>query len=75
MEKALSAYSQELRLALRYIQPDAASSLTKSRVVLEKLLIRVYVIEMGQDPRKPLLGDMLAENQFTRRIKRRILPG
>jgi hypothetical protein len=73
LEKALSAFSQELRLALRYIQPDAASSLTKSRVVLEKLLVQVYTVEMGQEPRKPLLGDMLVDNQFTRRIERRIL--
>jgi hypothetical protein len=33
LEKALSAFSQELGLALRYIQADAASSLTKSRIV------------------------------------------
>jgi hypothetical protein len=73
LEKALSAFSQELRLALRYIQPDAASSLTKSRVVLEKILVTVYALETGQEPRKPLLGDMLADNQFTRRLERRIL--
>jgi hypothetical protein len=73
LEKALSAYSQELRLAHRYIQTDAASSLTKSRIVLEKLLVQVYTAEMGQEPRKPLLGDMLVDNQFTRRIARRIL--
>jgi hypothetical protein len=73
LEKALSAFSQELRLALRYIQADAGSSLTKSRLVLEKLLIQVYTLEMGQDPRKPLLGDMLVDNQFTRKIERRIL--
>jgi hypothetical protein len=73
LEKALSSFSEELRLALRYIQPDAASSLTKSRIVLEKLLITIYTAEMGQGPRKPLLGDIIADNQFTRRIERRIL--
>lgn len=73
LEKMLSTFSQELRLALRYVQPDAASSLTKSRVVLEKLLIGVYTLEMVQQPRKPLLGEMLADNQFTRKIERRIL--
>jgi HEAT repeat protein len=73
LEKALSAFSQELALALRYIQADAASSLTKSRIVLEKLLLRVYAAEMGREPRKPLLGDMLSDNQFTRKIERRIL--
>ena len=60
-------------MRVHYIQPDAASSLTKSRIVLEKLLFMVYTVEMGQEPRKPLLGEMLADNQFTRRIERRIL--
>jgi hypothetical protein len=73
LEQALSSYSQELRLALSYIQPDAASSLTKSRIVLEKLLIRIYAVEMEREPRKPLLGDILVDNQFTRKIERRIL--
>ena len=41
LEKSLMAFSGELRLALSYMQPDAAaSSLTKSRIVLEKLLAR-----------------------------------
>jgi Domain of unknown function (DUF4145) len=73
LENALSAFSPELRLALGYIQADAAGSLIKSRVVLERLLIQVYCDEMGQEPRKPLLGDMLADNQFTRKLERRIL--
>jgi Domain of unknown function (DUF4145) len=73
LEKALAAFSEELRLALRYIQDDAGSSLTKSRLVLEKLLVKTYTADMGHEPRKPLLGDMLADNQFTRKIERRIL--
>jgi hypothetical protein len=73
LRKALPAFSGELRLALSYIRSDAGSSLTKSRLVLEKLLVVVYTSEMGQEPRKPLLGDMLVDNQFTRRIERRIL--
>ena len=73
LEKQFRTYSEELLLALRYIQPDAASSLTKSRVVLEKLVLGLYTSEMGQEPRKPFLGDMLADNQFTRKIERRIV--
>jgi tetratricopeptide (TPR) repeat protein len=73
LEKALPDFSGELRLALRYIDQDAASSLTKSRIVLERLLVTTYTTEMGQEPRKPLLGDMLADNQFTRKIERRML--
>ena len=71
--KALPAFSQELHFALHYIRPDPGSSLTKARAVLEKLLSTVYATEMGRDPRRPLLGDMLIDNQFTRKVERRIL--
>jgi hypothetical protein len=70
---ALTEYSQELRLALQYVQRDPGSALTKARSILEKLLVRVYTAEMVQEPRKALLGDMLVVNQFTRKIVRRIL--
>jgi hypothetical protein len=73
LERQFPTFAQELRLALRYIRTDAASSLTKSRIVLEKLLLSVYTAVMGQEPRKPMLGDMLNDNQFTRTIERRIL--
>ncbi len=73
LHKKLQTYSDELALALRYVQPDAASSLTKSRIVLEKLILSVYLSEMKREPRKSLLGDMLADNQFTKKIERRIL--
>jgi hypothetical protein len=73
LEKTLTDISEELRLALRYVRPDAGSSLTKSRLILEKILLQVYLAELGREPRKPLLGDMLADNQFTRKIDRRIL--
>jgi Domain of unknown function (DUF4145) len=73
LEKQLSEFSNELRFALRYIGSDAASSLTKSRVVLEKLLVQVFKAETGREPRKPLLADMLSDNQFTRGLERRVL--
>jgi hypothetical protein len=73
LEKALAAFSEELRLAYRYVQTDAGSSLTKSRIILEKLVLQTYKSEMGKEPRKPLLGEMLADNQFTRKIERRIV--
>jgi hypothetical protein len=73
LEKAVATFSEELRLALRYIPSDAGSSLTKSRIILERLVIQIYVTEMGHEPKKPMLGDMLLENQFTHKIERRIL--
>lgn len=73
LEKNLAHFGDELKLALHYVRNDAGSSLTKSRLVLEQLLIRIYVIEMDHEPRKPMLGDMLNDNQFTRKIERRIV--
>jgi hypothetical protein len=47
---------------------DPGSSLTKTRMALELLLISVYTTEMGKPPRKPQLGDILVDNQFTRKL-------
>jgi hypothetical protein len=66
-------WAEHLRLACQHLRSDPGSSLTKSRIVAEKLLLEVYRKEMGCDPKKPLLGDMLADNQFTRKVERRIL--
>jgi hypothetical protein len=73
LETAVSEFARELLLAFEYIQPDAAGSLTKSRIALEKLVLQLYVAKMGRDPKKPQLGDMLSDNQFTRNIEDRIL--
>ncbi|HLW65582.1 MAG TPA: DUF4145 domain-containing protein [Gemmataceae bacterium] len=72
-QQALPKFSEDIQLACDYVEPDAASSLTKSRIVMEKLLIDVYQREMGHEPRKPLLGEILNDNQFTRKLDRRIL--
>jgi len=73
LQYAFPAFSEDIRLACEYIEPDAASSLTKSRMVMEKLLIVIYKQEMGREPKKPLLGEILADNQFTRKLDRRLL--
>jgi hypothetical protein len=41
-------------------------------MVMEKVLVRLFTAEMGREPKKPLSADMLADNQFTRKIERRI---
>jgi class 3 adenylate cyclase len=72
MQAAFSPYAPMLGFAHDYIETDAAGSLTKSRTVLERLVVELYAAEMGKEPRKPLLAEMLTDNQFTRRIDRRI---
>jgi hypothetical protein len=73
LQKRFADFSTGLHLAHQYLETDSGSSLTKSRMVMEKLLVAVYAAEMGRLPKRPLLGDMLADNQFTRKIERRIL--
>jgi serine/threonine protein kinase len=73
LEKKIDPVSGHLRFAFNYINTDPHSSLTKSRMVLERLLVCLYHKEMSKEPRRPLLGEILADNQFTRRIERRIV--
>jgi hypothetical protein len=73
LQGILGEFSENLKFAWDYARSDAPSSLTKSRLIMETLLVRLYQSEMGREPKKPLLGDMLADNQFTRKIGRRIV--
>jgi hypothetical protein len=66
-------FAEHLERAAAYIASDPASSLTKSRIVAEKLVVELFTAEMGHPPRKPLLGDILTDPQFTGRIERRML--
>lgn len=66
------AFAEELQFAWDYVQTDPGSSLTKSRLITEKLLMELYQAEMEREPKKPLLGEMLLDNQFTRKLDRRI---
>jgi TolB-like protein/protein involved in temperature-dependent protein secretion len=76
LEKSFSTLStqlDQLKLALEYIQKDPQSSLTKSRVVLESILNRIYEIEMQKEPKKFEIGYILSDNQFTRKLEYRII--
>jgi tetratricopeptide (TPR) repeat protein len=73
LEDAVKTYYDQLKLALEYVTKDPQSSLTKSRIVLEKILNKIYEIEMKKEPKKLEIGYILNDNQFTRNIDRRIL--
>jgi hypothetical protein len=68
----LGNLSEPLRLAYANLNQPYLS-LTSSRLVMERLVHGLYVQEMDHEPKKPLLGDMLNDNQFTRLIERRVL--
>jgi hypothetical protein len=65
--------AEELRRACQYVDSDPGASLTKSRIILEKLVLLLFRAETGRAPRRPELGEVLNDNQFTRKIDRRIV--
>jgi len=73
IEQKLDSLSIEFKNAFNYLQTDPAGSLNKTRIVMEKILVDIYQREMGFSPKKKMLGDILKDNQFTRKIERRIL--
>jgi hypothetical protein len=73
MQGVFPAYAKLLQCAYDYIPEDAAGSLTKSRTVIELVVMELYVAEMGKEPKKRDLGAILTDNQFTRKLDDRIL--
>ena len=73
LEMVLPAFSDDFRFALDYIEQDAGSSLTKSRSVLDDILVRIYTKKMRQSPGKPTLYEKLADLKSTSKIEPRIL--
>lgn len=61
-----------LHSALGYMTSDPASSLTKSRVVLEKVLLDLYRGTTKREPSQPMIGSMLSDKGFMANIPRRI---
>lgn len=73
LEQRLDALSDQLNKALIYVEDDPQSSLTKSRTILEQILLNIYKLEMNQEPKRIELGAILTDNQFTRKIDKRIV--
>ena len=59
LEKQIDKLADYLKSALSYLSSDPQSSLTKCRIVLEKILTSIYIHEMGKEPSKDL-----SENNF-----------
>ena len=66
----LASYVKE---ALGYGSSDPQSSLTKSRIVLEKLLLNLYRGRMKKEGRQPMIGEMLSDKGFTGALSGRIV--
>lgn len=61
-----------LQFAQTYASSDPASSLTKSRVALEKFLLGLYREKMKKEPSRLMIGAMLDDKSFVATLPRRI---
>jgi hypothetical protein len=71
-ETRVAGLGSFLHAAVGYLSSDPASSLTKSRVILEKVLLALYGAVMKKEPLRPMIGDMLADRAFMANIPQRI---
>ena len=67
LEDRLDEVVEQLEFATEYRTRDPGGSLTKYRIVIEKLVLQLWTFEMESPPKRPELGAMLNNNQFTRR--------
>ncbi|HXH24684.1 MAG TPA: DUF4145 domain-containing protein [Vicinamibacterales bacterium] len=72
LEARVAELGSFLHSAVGYLSSDPASSLTKSRIILEKVLLALYRGMMKKEPARPMIGDMLADKAFMANIPRRI---
>ena len=62
-----------LQSAFTYLPSDPHSSLTKCRIILEKILKSIYVYELGKEPSYTMIGQILSDKPFTSKMPKRIL--
>ena len=72
LEKKIESLAVYLKSALTYLYSDPQSSLTKCRIVLEKMLNSVYFREMAKEPHKGMIGNILFDKEFSDKIPSRI---
>lgn len=72
LERKVESLADYLKSALSYLDSDPQSSLTKCRIVLEKMLNSVYFHEMGKEPNKGMIGNILFDKEFASKIPSRI---
>lgn len=70
VENILAEYINE---AISYANSDPQSALTKSRIVLEKILNRIYFHEIGKKPKNSMIGNILSDKEVIPKIPTRIL--
>jgi hypothetical protein len=72
LEAKVEGLADYLKSALSYLDSDPQSSLTKCRIVLEKILHSIYLHEMGKEPVQGMIGNILFDREFSAKIPARI---
>lgn len=72
LEERIGKLTDYLKSAVNYLSSDPHSSLMKCRIVLEKMLTYIFVCEMGKEPTKGMIGNLLSDKEFATRIPARI---
>jgi len=66
-------FAEYVKEAFSYTVSDPQSALTKSRIVLEKMLNRIYFHEIGKKPKNSMIGNILSDKELMPKIPTRIL--
>jgi len=73
LEKSFDQLSDQFQVAFKYSSTDPQASLNKVRIILEKIIRRVYKNEVGEPPEELMIGAALRDPQLRSAIDRRIL--
>lgn len=73
LEKFYAPLFNQLKIALDLIKIEPASSLSKSRSILEILISDIYIIELNQSPDNKTLNDKIQDLSLSKKIKKNIL--
>jgi len=72
LEQSFDQLSDQFSKAWQYSSTDPQASLNKVRIILEKIVKRVYAIEIGEEPGDLMIGSALRDPVFRKNIERRI---
>jgi hypothetical protein len=73
LEKRINGLYNHLKKAYTFSSTQPQIALNQCRMILETILYDLYVQEMHKDINKPMIGTMLNDKEFEKKIPRRIL--
>jgi hypothetical protein len=73
LEGSFDQLSEQFRMAFHYSSKDPQASLNKVRIILEKIVRKIYAHEVGEEREDLMLGAALRDPRMKQAIERRIL--